>query len=292
MFTKFSSRIFHIEIILFKKVPSVLKSWRCLPGQDYTHSFSFPKITKGHVRHASHNGQVSTLDVNERTFSNFPGILSTNYADKWKKLDISTNGIKNIAPIHTSVSLQANLPPVKTPNFVKVHRENLKTAPIPALTLGFSGLLPFILPTLYTVVTMSCSCNVAYAQVAYGATILSFLGGVRWGLTLAETDKAKPNWINLGYSVTPSLIAWLGLLMPLQPSIACVGSGLLFAAVIDSRMKGYPDWYRSLRFFLSTFAILSLGVMYGYSLVFPPEEPKSGVNWYKLVRIASIIVED
>ena len=174
----------------------------------------------------------------------------------------------------------------------KTAQENLKSAPLPALVLGFSGLIPFVLPAAYSVVTMSCSAEIAYAQVAYGATILSFLGGVRWGFTLTETDVAKPDWVNLTHSVTPSLIAWVGLLMPLQASLGCVISGLLLAAAVDGRAKsGYPAWFRSLRLYLTTFAVVSLSLMYVYSYIFPDVEQK-GLNWFKLVRIAQIILED
>ena len=231
--------------------------------------------------------------------TSYPGCMFPAYMTKpdytqprplqWRLLIPSAGHIKSI---HTSPSLHTNLPPVKTPNFMKVHRDNIKSAPMPALVLGFSGHIPFVLPAVYAVATMSCSCNVAYAQMAYGATILSFLGGVRWGLTLTQSDVAKPNWSNLGYSVMPSLIAWLGLLMPLQPSVVCIASGLLLAGVVDSRMKGYPPWFKSLRFYLTTVALFSLIVTYVYSLLFPTDEPETGYNWYKLVKIAQIILED
>ena len=57
----------------------------------------------------------------------------------------------------------------------------------------------------------------ATGQVAYGAVILSFLGGVRWGMVVIPAGPVTPNWANYLYSVTPPLIAWSALLMPVVP---------------------------------------------------------------------------
>ena len=134
----------------------------------------------------------------------------------------------------------------------------LKASPLPALTLGLSGLIPFIAAPAYMISTGAYMPDVAFAQLAYGASILSFLGGVRWGFVLPEENPVQPNWINLGYSVTPSLIAWLGLLMPHPAGILSITAGLGFAAYADMAMYGYPRWFKGMRFLLSFIAILSL----------------------------------
>ena len=55
--------------------------------------------------------------------------------------------------------------------------------------LGFTGIVPFII--------LSLSCWVAhpgwleglvYAQIAYGIAILSFLGGLHWGVALTSPE--------------------------------------------------------------------------------------------------------
>uniref|UniRef100_A0A8C7JM06 Uncharacterized protein n=1 Tax=Oncorhynchus kisutch TaxID=8019 RepID=A0A8C7JM06_ONCKI len=58
----------------------------------------------------------------------------------------------------------------------------------PGQCLGFSALLPFLGAPLLRVVTQSYLPEVAYAQVVYGH-----------------------DWMNLGNSVVPSLLAWLAL---------------------------------------------------------------------------------
>ena len=137
--------------------------------------------------------------------------------------------------------------------------KHLKSSPMPALVLGLSGLLPFVAAPAYMITSSAFLSNIAFYQLAYGATILSFLGGVRWGLTLVEESGVRPNWFNLGYSVTPSLIAWVGLIVPnLVVSNIILMAGLTGAAYLDTVMWGYPPWFKALRFMLSFGAVLSL----------------------------------
>ena len=130
---------------------------------------------------------------------------------------------------------------------------------MPALVLGLSGLLPFVAAPAYLVMSNVFLDSIAVCQVAYGATILSFLGGVRWGLTLTEESGVKPNWFNLSYSVTPPLVAWLGFMVPsVVMSNLILVAGLAGAAYFDTVLWGYPPWFKALRFMLSFVAILSL----------------------------------
>ncbi|XP_022097225.1 transmembrane protein 69-like [Acanthaster planci] len=189
--------------------------------------------------------------------------------------------------LHTSGHLNG-----RVSNLLRRHQQGLRDTPIPALTLGLSGLIPFVAPTLYTAATFSVAPNILWAQVAYGASILSFLGGVRWGFALLERQDVGPTWSMLGYSIMPSLIAWLGLLMPLQASQICIMTGLLMAWAADMSIKVYPAWFRSLRLTLSLVALLSLGVSYGFCLVYEPTSETHGSNVMKLIKIVQIILED
>ena len=99
---------------------------------------------------------------------------------------------------------------------------------------------------------------VDFAQLAYGACILSFVGGVRWGLTLPEGSSQGPDWHNLGFSVIPPVLAWGGLLIaPTLGSLTVMG-GLALTGYMDIAMWGYPNWYKGLRFCLTFLTILSL----------------------------------
>ena len=99
--------------------------------------------------------------------------------------------------------------------------------PTPALVLGIAGLIPFIacavlacIPQLGSSVlgnilspsdagAISSNAIRQYAVLAlgaYGAIILSFLGGVRWGNLLNSKTQLR-YWGPLFFSVLPSLIA-------------------------------------------------------------------------------------
>lgn len=152
--------------------------------------------------------------------------------------------------------------------------KEVKASPMPALTLGLSGLIPFVAFPGYMISQGIFCPDMAFAQVAYGASILSFLGGVRWGFTIPAENPVRPDWVNLGYSVTPSLIAWTGLMLPSPYSLLTVMGGLTMAGYFDMAMYGYPAWFKGLRFTLSFIAILSLWTtfMCGYLMKEKPKE--------------------
>lgn len=104
--------------------------------------------------------------------------------------------------------------------------------------LGLSGLLPQV-----AVVAVLISGDVAgrftalALGFAYAALILSFLGGLWWGLAAANPDRA-PRWVWIA-SVAPSLVAlasawpWaVGLAWP-GPSLVVLGVALIAALLVD-----------------------------------------------------------
>ena len=109
----------------------------------------------------------------------------------------------------------------------------------------------------------------ARAQIAYGATILSFLGGIHWGLAAVKHTVVK-HWnptpaqltARYAWSVTPSLLAWAALSAPSE--VAACGTlmgGLLACAGVDTvyaRAGGYPRSLLPMRYGLTAAATLSL----------------------------------
>ncbi|OCT84906.1 transmembrane protein 69 [Xenopus laevis] len=137
----------------------------------------------------------------------------------------------------------------------------LKDAPKPALYLGLAGLIPFVSAPLLMTVTQCYYPEVAFAQVAYGASILSFLGGVRWGFAIPESSPAKPDWMNLTNSTVPSLLAWLALLFKdnINEAAVLVVMGLGIALHYDlALLPTYPSWFKALRAILTVVAVFSL----------------------------------
>lgn len=121
--------------------------------------------------------------------------------------------------------------------------------------LGYAGLLP----QAAAVAAMGfgpaswhfSALSLAYA---YPALILSFLGGLWWGLAARQTD-APPAWIWLA-AIAPSLIAlatavpWaIGAGWPV-PSLVLLGLSLLASLLVDHRLTAQglaPAWWMSLR---------------------------------------------
>ena len=128
--------------------------------------------------------------------------------------------------------------------------------------LGHLGLAPFVLgalliwvsvwtglaPDLHEFVTMSLS--------AYSGLIVSFLGGIHWGLAFRMT--APPAMLFI-WGVVPSLVAWLAVMMPPYAGLVVHGVMLLVCYAVDRRVypvQGAAQWL-VLRFRLSTVASLS-----------------------------------
>lgn len=137
---------------------------------------------------------------------------------------------------------------------------DLKSSPPPALYLGFSGAIPFCGLAAMAFIFPEHLHLIAHVQQAYGACILSFLGAIHWGFALAKTNELNPDWSTLGYSVTPSLIAWLALLAKPVPGLTTLCIGLAIALSRDLKTPYFPAWYYALRKALSTLAVSSIGL--------------------------------
>ncbi|XP_040578667.1 transmembrane protein 69 [Lepeophtheirus salmonis] len=134
--------------------------------------------------------------------------------------------------------------------------KKLFSSPKPPLVLGIGGIIPFYAPPLYMMHSGIFDPSLAGIQLAYGASILSFLGGVRWGTLVQE---GSSDWIGYTISVGPSLVAWICLLIPSTSfaNLIFVG-GLGSTAYLDITQSSYPSWFRGLRILLTTLAIVSV----------------------------------
>ncbi|KAL4235582.1 Transmembrane protein 69 [Mactra antiquata] len=197
-----------------------------------------------------HNSSLSTLGVQQN---------DTRYSHNYvASIPPSTRYKLNKNCVFTPVRLYSDGKKQVTALTLIKDLKNIKSSPMPALVLGFGGLVPFVAPPLYMLLTGTSVASLAFAQGVYGACILSFIGGVRWGMTLQEDTVVKPNWFNLCYSVTPPLVGWFALLMPTTFALTTLIVGLGGAAYMDIVMWGYPHWFKAMRFLLSFTAILSL----------------------------------
>lgn len=136
-----------------------------------------------------------------------------------------------------------------------------KTAIPPApLLLGLAGLIPFwglAIGLLLHGVLGIAPPQLDAALATYGAIIVSFLGGIRWGLAVPAGDSGRQYAI----SIVPSLVAWVLLAAPEPWRLAGLGLVALALGPIDLglvRDGMAPPWFGTLRIILSVGAGLAL----------------------------------
>jgi len=162
--------------------------------------------------------------------------------------------------------------------------KELRSSPRSALALGLAGLLPFVLPPLYFLSSQQILDLLVQSQLAYGAVILSFLGGIQCSYTILEASRAstKVNWRNLSQSVLPSVIAWQSLLMPTHGCLLALICGHSYTLYRDMAVTAYPPWFRGLRFLLSLMAIVALWTTFICTVAYEKSDNTGPEN--KIVR--------
>lgn len=136
--------------------------------------------------------------------------------------------------------------------------KSVKKSPIPALVLGFGGLIPFVSVPFSMISTGTFTLSLVQTQIVYGACILAFIGGIRWGLVMPANSSVSADWKNLTYGVLPSLLATVAPLLSPAKGLSLLIVGLITVAVWDKRLGGYPAWFLGMRFILTFVACLSL----------------------------------
>ena len=136
-----------------------------------------------------------------------------------------------------------------------------------AWLLGLAGLLPFVAATaLQWVSPPGWRMLAAMALLSYGAVIVSFLGGIHWGLAMRLTP---PPAARLLWGVLPSLLAWLALLLDSPRGHALLALSLLACYLVDRgtyRALGLAAWLplRALLTTVATACVVLGGVRYGF----------------------------
>lgn len=126
------------------------------------------------------------------------------------------------------------------------------------MAYGLAGLIPFLAPPLATLVLPIDPDLIAAAAAAYGALILSFLGGARWAFEIA-TAGARPRVIGLAMLPTIAGLALLLLPPALRPfQLAGLAVLLGLHLVWDLGTRGLPGWYPRLRAPLTAGAVCGL----------------------------------
>jgi hypothetical protein len=125
--------------------------------------------------------------------------------------------------------------------------------PLPALLLGFAGLIPPAVLTAVALLELGLFAPSTPGFVlTYAAIILSFLGGSWWGFASREE---RPSWLLLGMAVVPALAGW-GAIFSFNPPAAlfALAGGLVATLAVDAllvRRRLAPGWWMRLRVPLS-----------------------------------------
>jgi Protein of unknown function (DUF3429) len=126
-----------------------------------------------------------------------------------------------------------------------------------ALRLGYAGLVPFVAGAALTwAVRPDAHPYVTTALSAYAALIVSFLGGIHWGLAFRHPSPPASLFV---WGVVPSLVAWIAVTMPPYAGLVVHGATLVACYLVDRRVypaQGASAWL-VLRFRLSAVASLS-----------------------------------
>lgn len=133
---------------------------------------------------------------------------------------------------------------------------------------GFAGVVPFGvgLALIYLGQTETQRALGHDLFVYYGAVILSFLGGIRWGAALS-----RPSGKALGLSVAPSLLALMALLLERELGLQVLAAGFAVVGLFDVLRRTestWPQWFKQLRMRL-TIAVVALHLL----AIFKPMAP-------------------
>lgn len=143
-----------------------------------------------------------------------------------------------------------------------VPHENPETVPAAAAWLGGLGAVPFVsLAVAGLFLDAPQLIHLKGALVAYGAVILSFLGGIHWGTAIARYGPGGTSYRRLIISVLPSLVAWPAILLTSADGLILLA--LAFAVMLAVDLYGclkseLPIWYPLLRWPLTITVVVSL----------------------------------
>ena len=131
-------------------------------------------------------------------------------------------------------------------------------------TIGLLGLIPYGLPIMeknglvdfFEIKTIDLT-------IWYGITILCFLSGVYWGLSINILIKnnSKLNYLLPALSIIPFMFAIIAVIVSNYLNIIFLVVGFLICQILDEilfKYKVYLNWYILLRRFLTVVVVTSM----------------------------------
>ncbi len=150
---------------------------------------------------------------------------------------------------------------------VDVRDDQEAAMPPITLWLGIGGLAPFLVLAVALAAGTSLpliggDVAIRAALMAYAVAILSFLGGVRWGIAMGYSDDklAVRDFI---IAVIPAVVGWAATLLPATAGLWAMTLAFVLLGLMDYGLACRtvaPEWYGRLRLGLTAAVAAALGV--------------------------------
>ena len=105
--------------------------------------------------------------------------------------------------------------------------------------------------------------GMALQLTAYAAAVLSFLGGIRWGLALRGRDGNGKADLILG--IVPPLVGWIAIVVPAPLNFVLLAVAFAAQGAWDSltlTSDAAPDWFRRIRIQMTVLVVAALVVAF------------------------------
>ncbi len=116
------------------------------------------------------------------------------------------------------------------------------------MRLGYLGLIPCVFGAVTALLSQELVSLAFQAFILYSLAILSFMGGVHWGLALITGTRQSTRLL---ISVVPVVAAWICLIaLPAPLTLAVLGGGFIAQWFIDRPILAelpIPSWYLEMR---------------------------------------------
>jgi hypothetical protein len=128
------------------------------------------------------------------------------------------------------------------------------------LTVGIVGVVPFALAALAAWIPASpiSPPDLYLAGLTYGAVVLSFMSGARWGAAMAQ------NTSDLLMTALPPLAGWIALLIQPLLGLCLLIAGFFLQAlwnVVSADRGALPFWFGKFSSLLTSGAVIALLAM-------------------------------
>jgi hypothetical protein len=136
-------------------------------------------------------------------------------------------------------------------------------APAALQVIGYGALVPFVAMAMIITFTYPSpgAAGALAALIGYGAALLSFIGGIRWGLAVA-TGGDYLHFRPLGLATLAMPFAWIVMFMDTRVALAALMAGFQLLLLVErvGLPSPMPAWYRALQMPFTILVELALGV--------------------------------